>query len=183
MAERPSIDAAIFTKTKMVYMKIAALAVFLLIAIAGAHGEQNAFLQSAGAIELPGVEGRIDHMAVDQAGKRLFVAALGNNTVEVIDLAAKKVVSQLKGMEEPQGIAVAPDLNRLAVASGGDGAVRIYDLKSLRLLHTIRQMPDADNVRYDAQAHHFWVGYGSGTLAAIDADTGKQITNINLDGH
>jgi chromate transporter len=37
-------------------------------------------------IPLPGVQGRIDHLAVDVAGQRLFVAALGNNTVEVVDL-------------------------------------------------------------------------------------------------
>ena len=29
-------------------------------------------------IELPGVEGRIDHLAVEVARQRLFVAALGN---------------------------------------------------------------------------------------------------------
>ena len=37
-------------------------------------------------VALPGVEGRIDHFAFDPAGERLFVCALGNNTVEVIDL-------------------------------------------------------------------------------------------------
>src|SRR4030095_16801560 len=35
-------------------------------------------------IALPGVSGRIDHLDVDLPGQRLFVAALGNNTVEVI---------------------------------------------------------------------------------------------------
>ena len=39
-------------------------------------------------IELPGVDGRIDHLAVDSPTQRLYVAALGNNTVEVVDLTA-----------------------------------------------------------------------------------------------
>ena len=38
------------------------------------------------AIELPRVEGRIDHLALDPTGEQLFVAALGNNTVEVVDV-------------------------------------------------------------------------------------------------
>ena len=43
-----------------------------------------------GTIELPGVERRIDHLAVDTAAQRLYVAALGNNTVEVLDLKLQK---------------------------------------------------------------------------------------------
>ena len=46
----------------------------------------DAPLRLVGAIEIPAVRGRIDHLAVDLAHERLFVAALGNNTVEVIDL-------------------------------------------------------------------------------------------------
>src|SRR5213078_886635 len=36
------------------------------------------------------VERRIDHFALDPAGKRLFVAALGNGTLEVLDVDAGK---------------------------------------------------------------------------------------------
>src|SRR4051794_22651965 len=60
-------------------------------------------------ISLPGVEGRIDHMALDTAGERLFVAALGNNTVEVVGLAAHKVVHSIRGLREPQGVAFLKD--------------------------------------------------------------------------
>src|SRR5262249_19747598 len=38
-------------------------------------------LTVVGSIDLPRVEGRIDHLAYDSATLRLFVAALGNNTV------------------------------------------------------------------------------------------------------
>lgn len=43
-----------------------------------------------GSIALPGVKGRFDHFAVDPKGQRIFVAALGNDTVEVIDIAGQK---------------------------------------------------------------------------------------------
>ena len=42
-------------------------------------------LTMVGTIDLPGVEGRIDHLAVDLAEQRLYVSALGNNR-EVLDL-------------------------------------------------------------------------------------------------
>ena len=69
-------------------------------------------------IPLPGVQGRIDHLAVDVAGQRLFVAALGNNTVEVIDLKRGERVQSLAGFKEPQGLAYLPDTKTVAVANG-----------------------------------------------------------------
>src|SRR5262249_53172438 len=84
-------------------------------------------------IELPDVQGRIDHMSIDIKGERLFVSALGNNTVEVIDLKAGKRVNTIPGLQEPQGALYVPGANRLYVANGKDGSVRIFDGTSLKL--------------------------------------------------
>src|SRR4051812_22675273 len=79
-------------------------------------------LTLVGTIDLPGVEGRIDHLAVDTVAQRLFLAALGNNTVEVLDLKGGRHIKTLPGFHEPQGIAVASDMNLVAVANGqGEG--------------------------------------------------------------
>src|SRR5436190_11116976 len=74
-------------------------------------------------IPLPNVEGRIDHLAVDLKGQRLFVAALGNDTVEILDLRAGTRVRSLTGFREPQGVAFIESLGRLFVSNGGTGAV------------------------------------------------------------
>src|SRR6516165_9917949 len=68
-------------------------------------------------IPMPRVEGRIDHMAADVAGQRLFVAALGNNSVEVLDLKAGTSIRSVPGFAEPQGIAYVPELNRVFIAN------------------------------------------------------------------
>jgi YVTN family beta-propeller protein len=133
-------------------------------------------------IPLPGVKGRIDHLALDAEGKRLFVAAVGNNSVEVIDLAAGKVAHQIKGLQAPQGIAYAPDLDRLAFASDTDGWFRIYDAKSLKEVAKLDLKDITGSIRYDPATRHFWLGYGSGALAEIDAQTGKQLATVRLDG-
>jgi DNA-binding beta-propeller fold protein YncE len=134
-------------------------------------------------IPLPGVQGRFDHFAFDVGGKRLFVAALGNNTVEVIDVAAGKATGRIKDLPTPQGIAFAPDLNRIAVANDKDGSVRLFDGKTLAPLHTVELKDDADNIRYDPAARRFWAGYGDGGLAAIDAQSGKLLADIKLEAH
>ena len=113
---------------------------------------------------MPGVEGRIDHMSVDAARGRLFVAALGNNTVEVADLTAGRVVRSLTVFSEPQGLLAVSDFNRIYVANGGDGSVRILHAISFETIATVKFDDDADNVRYDAAAKQVIVGYGSGAL-------------------
>jgi DNA-binding beta-propeller fold protein YncE len=140
-------------------------------------------LQLVQTISLPGVEGRIDHFGWDAKGKRLFVAALGNNSVEIVDLTAGKVTQSIKNLQAPQGIGFAADFNRLAVANDKDGSVRLFDAASLLPNQVIDLKDDADNVRYDAVARRFWVGYGEGVLAAIDPQTGKVLADVKLDAH
>src|SRR5712671_3272348 len=81
-------------------------------------GSGQAALILVGTIDLPRVEGRIDHLAIDTAAQRLYIAALGNNTVEVLDLKSNTHVKSLPGFREPQGIAVLPDAKLVAVANG-----------------------------------------------------------------
>src|SRR5882724_10686109 len=75
-------------------------------------------------IPLGNVQGRIDHMAIDLARQRLFVAELGNNSVGIVDLNGHKVIRTLDGLKEPQGVAYLPSTDTLYVANGGDGSVR-----------------------------------------------------------
>ena len=74
-------------------------------------------------IPLGAVQGRIDHLAVDLARQRLFVAELGNGSLGVVDLAQGKVVHRIDGLKEPQGVAYAPDADTVYVASAGDGTL------------------------------------------------------------
>jgi len=148
------------------------------IVIAGVAAMQDAELIQT--IPMPKVEGRIDHLAYDAKADRLSVAALGNNTVEVIDLAAGKVIHRIEGLHEPQGI-VSVD-GHIVVASGGDGSCRFYDATTFKLVKTVDCKDDADNVRYDAEAKRVYVGYGGG-LAVVDPEKGAKVGDIPLDGH
>jgi hypothetical protein len=148
---------------------------------AGAQSQTG--LQLVRTIPLPNVEGRIDHMAIDVAGQRLFVAALGNNTIEVVDLKNGKRIQSLSGFAEPQGLVYVPEFDKLFIANGADGTLRILGGHSFKTIGTVELGDDADNVRYDEAAKKVYVGYGSGALAAIDAKTGAKVADIKLAGH
>lgn len=133
-------------------------------------------------IALPGVEGRIDHLAVDLERRRLFVAALGNDSVEVLDLAAGRSIESLSGPEEPQGILWLADSDRLIVASGGGGTCEVYDGESLERIASVPVGADADNLRYDERRARVYVGC-EGALGILDAKTWKALDPIPLEAH
>src|SRR3954447_11646952 len=91
-----------------------------------AQADERTAMELEAKIALGDVGGRIDHMAVDLARQRVFVAELGNDSVGVVDLASGKVIKRLDDLHEPQGVAFAPTQDRLFVASGGDGRLRVY---------------------------------------------------------
>jgi DNA-binding beta-propeller fold protein YncE len=133
-------------------------------------------------IELPDVNGRIDHFSVDVSGKRLFVSALGNHTVEVLDVVSGKRLHTIGDLAEPQGVYCDPSTNRLFVACVKDGATKVFDAGTFQLLETVKYSADADNIRYDARGHRIIVGYGDGALGFLDSN-GKKTGEIALDAH
>jgi len=134
-------------------------------------------------ISLPAVSGRIDHMAVDLARKRLFVAELGNDSLDVVDLAAGRQLQRITGLAEPQGVGYAPKADLVAVANGGDGSVRLYRGSGLAPAGVVALGRDADDVRIDPIAGDIVVGYGSGGLAVIDPDKDSKIGDVRLAAH
>ena len=165
-------------------LRIAAILLSLCFvsAVSFAASGQGELLKLESTIPLPDVQGRIDHLAIDVAGQRLFVSALGNNSLEVIDLREQKRVHSIPGLAEPQGIAYIPSVNRVFVANGKDGSVKSFDAASWTLLKSIPFGDDADNLRIDPASGHVWVGYGSGALGEFDSE-GAKLVDIKLDAH
>jgi DNA-binding beta-propeller fold protein YncE len=138
------------------------------------------------SIQLPDVAGRIDHMTIDSQDGRLFVTALGNDTLEVIDLNAGKPTDEIRGLKEPQGVAYVPEGNKLLVTNGEGDTLDIYDGQSLKLLNQVVLGDDTDNVRYDAATGYAYVGYGTGNesaLGIVDVGKGTKVSDITLSGH
>ncbi len=134
-------------------------------------------------IALGEVSGRIDHLSIDPKRQRLFVAELGNNSLGVVDLAARKVLRRISGLSEPQGVAYVPFADSVYVANAGDGSVRMLRGDDLAPIGRIELGDDADNVRVDAPRNRVLVGYGKGAVAIIDPATRTKAADIRLKGH
>src|SRR6266567_4524876 len=133
-------------------------------------------------IGLPNVNQRIDHFSADIKGQRLFMAALGNHTVEVIDVQNGKRLHTVPDLAEPQGVYYDPATNRLFVACAKAGTTRVFDGGTFQLRETVKFSGDADNIPYEVRGRRIIVGYGDGALGFLDS-TGKKTGEIPLDAH
>jgi DNA-binding beta-propeller fold protein YncE len=143
-------------------------------------------LQLEEQIPVPSVAGRIDHFSADAKRKRLFVSALGNNSLEVIDVFAGRVVHSIKGLAQPQGPLYVPAVDKLYVANAEDGKVRVYDGATYTLRKTIDFGKDPDNVRYDEASKRVYVGFGEddGGIGMIDPKTDERVGDVyKTEGH
>ena len=104
-------------------------------------------------------------------------------TVDVVDLTTSKVIRRLSGLKAPQGIAYDPMADILAVASDGDGSLRLYAGGDLAPRGVVMLGDDADNVRIDARNGNVLVGYGSGGLAIIDPVHAQKLRGVLLPAH
>src|SRR5260370_7282409 len=143
-------------------------------------------LQLEEQIPVPGVAGRLDHFTADAKRRRLFVSALGNNSLEVIDVFAGRVIHSIKGLAQPQGPLYVPGVDKLYVANAEDGKVRVYDGATYALRKTIDFGKDPDNMRFDEGSKRVYVGFGEddGGIAMIDPKTDERVGDVyKTEGH
>jgi len=175
-------------KLKSMRLTIKTLAIiFPLLVTAPGCSAQTSFgpqtLKLQKEIPLQGVKGRIDHIDVNVKAQIAYVAALGNNSLEVVDLKKGSVLHSIKGLDEPQGVVYIPKHNELLVANGGTGECIFYDADTFQKIAAIKYNDDADDARYDEISDRVYVGYGSGGIGIINAATHKQVADIKLPVH
>ena len=163
--------------------RVTALLIGLIVATAAQGQTPPAPVVLEAKIPLGSIGGRIDHLAVDLRRQRLFVAELGNGSLGVVDLAARKVLQTMTGLSEPQGVGYEPTTDSVYVANAGDGSLRVFRGEDLAVAGRIDLGDDADNVRIDAARRRVLVGYGKGSIAVIDPATRVKAAEFRLQGH
>jgi len=159
------------------------LLVILLIVSAPIYAKDAPALKLGQEITLPNVKGRIDHLSIDSQKRRLFIAALGNNSVEVVDLNSGTVIRSITGFAQPQGVLYIPESNKLYVTNAGNGRCDIFEGDSFKLIKSLQFSSDTDNIRYDSTTKCIYVGYGSGGIGIIDIANDTLAGDIKLSGH
>lgn len=158
-----------------------------LVPLVGA--ETEASLKLTKTISLPSVTGRFDHFAFDAAQDRLFVAATGNHSVEIVNVKTGARIGSLTGLGKPHGLAWVPDQNKLFVADGTLAALKIYAGTPLKIIASLPLSDDADDMVYDEQTGLLYVGHGGssasvpGRIAVVNTRNNSIIDNLAASAH
>ena len=121
-------------------------------------------------------------MALDQRNGLVYVAAAGDDVIEVINIATLEIIGRIRLQfgDEPSELALTPDGRTLLSANSGSGTVSIISTRSLS--EKERLMLDPEPVwivagREDAYALHPM----SNTLSVIDVTGERSPATISLD--
>ena len=147
----------------------------------------GAILDLVRTTDLPGIEGDLDHLAIDTAGQRLFVAAEDNGTLRVIDLKTGKLERTVKGFKNPHSILYLPDQSELYVTDGSK-AVQVLDSKTFAVKKTIPTTPGADSIGVDPKNHILYTITGGkdvpmnhSALTEIDTKSARLVKELPID--
>jgi DNA-binding beta-propeller fold protein YncE len=157
------------------------VSLFLIVVTVRSHAETSTCFSPVASVPLPNVEGRIDHLGIDVPNGRLFVSALGNNSLEIVDLRTSSVVHSIARLQEPQGVCYTAESNKLYVTNAGSGLLNVYDGTSFRLLRQVDLGGDADNIHPDLLSHRILISAGNGISVVDTAD--MSVSSISLPGH
>lgn len=132
-----------------------------------------------------GGEGGWDYLMMDSAARRLYVSHA--TRVVVIDVDKDEVVGEIPGTNGVHGIAIAPELNRGFTSNGRDNSSTIFDLKTLKVIGTVKTGGNPDAIIFDPASKRVFSfnrtrAAADASSTAIDAATGEVVGTIMLGG-
>jgi DNA-binding beta-propeller fold protein YncE len=139
---------------------------------------------------MPGVQNHFDHLTPDLKGNRIFVVPEDNKSVEVYDIRSGKFVHSIKGIGVGHSVVYRPDIDRIFVTDGSEGALHIYNGTTYAHVKTVKLLADADATGYDAATHYLYIANGGldaklnyGLLSVVDTNTGEHVGDIKIDSN
>src|SRR5436305_10551814 len=150
---------------------------FILIVVPQLHAAEFELVQT---IALKGKAGGLDHLALDAKRDRLLVANKTNNTLDIVDLKAGSLLQQVPNQTGIQGVAYAPEVDRVYVGLGTNGLCNVFDANTLKAVKTIKFADDCDNVRYNPKTQLVYVAHAEQSLGVISAKTNALKADIKL---
>lgn len=138
-------------------------------------------------VDLPGIEGDLDHLSLDSAGVRLLMTAEDNGTIRVIDLANYQLADTVRGFKTPHSILNLPQAHTLFITDGSD-AVQVRDSATYEVLNRISTTAGADSIGFDEQHGLLYAVTGGkdvdmqkSFLSVIDVKQSKLVREIPID--
>ena len=114
---------------------------------------------------------------------RVYASATGNHTIIALDTETLKTVGTAGPIDYPDGLAYAPQQNKIFVSDEHGGVDAVIDAASNQLVHKIPLGGGAGNTVYDSVTGHILVAvHRVNMLVVIDPATNQIVRRVPLTG-
>jgi YVTN family beta-propeller protein len=123
-----------------------------------------------------------DYVVADPAARRIYFTE--GTVVHVVNADTGDKVGEITGdWKRIHGVALSPETNHGFITDGEAGNIIMFDIKTLKVLSTIKGEEDADWILYDPASKRIFAFNGSAKSATvIDPAKGEVIKTIPLGG-
>ena len=132
-------------------------------------------------VPLPGRPTRFDYQSIDPLTHTLYVAHLGDSTLDVVDLDTLRVRVTVPHLAHVHGLAVAPRVGRVYATATGTNELVTVDAATNKVIARTRTGRFPDGVAYDDRDGFVYVSdKDDGSLTVVDAASNKVVHTIKL---
>src|SRR5215216_3879932 len=189
----PTVNATTVTDTLgpvRVHYRAAALPAAILIALSAVFAASPAEGRNPGLplervrdVRLPGRSSRFDYQSVDSPGRRLYVAHLGDSTLDVIDVDARTVVATIPDIADVHGVLAVPEIGRVFASATGTDELVTIDASSDQVVARTPTGHFPDGIAYDPRDDLVVVSNkDAGSETVIEGLSGRTVRTVQL-GH
>jgi DNA-binding beta-propeller fold protein YncE len=134
-------------------------------------------------VPLPGHASRFDYQAVDAAGRRLYIAHLGDSSLLAFDLDGQRVVQEVPGLPSVHGVVVAPDRHLVFATATGDRTLALIDDRTCQVRERVPAGQYPNGLAYDPKSGRVFVSNNTGVgVGVIDVGAMHALPGIDVGG-
>lgn len=134
-------------------------------------------------IPLPGHAARLDYESFDSRSRLLFIAALGDGSIDVVDTTRQRLASTVANVSAAHGVLAIPELGRVYASATGTDELIALDERTLRVIGRTPAGDYPDGIAYDPKTTRIFVSdEHGGTVTVIATATTTRIATIALGG-
>jgi DNA-binding beta-propeller fold protein YncE len=134
-------------------------------------------------LPLPGDASRFDYQWLDAANRRLYIAHLGDSSLVVFDLDARKVIHEVAHLPSVHGVVAAPGLHLVFATATAEKTLALIDDQTFEVKSRVPAGEYPNGLAVDAASGKVFVSNNKGPgVAVVDVKTAKAMPSIKIGG-
>lgn len=119
------------------------------------------------------------HVIIDPQGRLAYASNAEDNTLSVVDMVQRKIVSEIKTGDSPHGLRMSPDGREIYVANTGDNSVSVIDVATAKEVSRISVGKAPAQVGFTPDGHRVYVSSTiENSIAVVDVAQRKQVATV-----